>query len=185
MRFLFAIFIGLSLLTTANATDYFRVRQKIVDRHGRYYYIYEVPVSKSPYYEVNTRPGLTKEDRELLADDIANLVVEKLAKAIAVEPEPEPVEPPSNSELDLKVQAILLTNCAKCHGNGEKSGKLSFIEDDKLTIIESDKTPDEIIAIKLLKYQIADAVETGRMPKGGEPLSDDDLSVLKNWVRKR
>lgn len=74
------------------------------------------------------------------------------------------------------VQEILHTRCAKCHGGGQAAGGIRFW--------------DEAGALhKLPRHTLLERVTAEdaslRMPKGGDPLSAEELDVLRQWEQDK
>lgn len=173
------------------------IQDKIV-QFDHFNNVFAVPVTNlglDYYYRVITEP-----ERQRVADRIADSVLQRLAEQLrdaddrrptpGPEPRPEPVPgpvdrpdptpaPPSDDELTDRVFDILETNCAACHTQGDEK-KIAIFDDigDLL-----DLTADQ-------KWKIWDRVDGSNlprdkvMPKNGEPLSDEDVAILREWVRQ-
>lgn len=82
------------------------------------------------------------------------------------------------SELPSKAKAILTAKCYSCHGEaGSADGGINFIlnrdrlvKRRKLVIGKSD---DSVIFRQ---------IKTGRMPKDDDPLSAEEIDVMKRWI---
>ncbi len=81
-----------------------------------------------------------------------------------------------------KVAPILQSRCVRCHGGDSKKGGLSLATlaearegGDSLPAIEPGK-PDESYLIDMI------AGDDPLMPKGGKPLSPEEVSVLRRWI---
>jgi len=162
--------------------------------------VYAVPVTNfglDYFYRVITEP-----ERQRVADRVADTVVERLLQRIreeqAAQPAPAPIpvpvapvapvapNPPTvkpripTGDLDDQVFDILTTNCAVCHTAGDEKGKLAIFNDNGDL---NDLTVDQ-------KWKIWDRTDGGGlprdkvMPKNGEPLSGDDVAILREWVRR-
>ena len=82
------------------------------------------------------------------------------------------------SELPQKAKAILATKCYSCHGEaGSADGGINFMLDrDRLV------KRRKLVAGKSADSVIFRQVKTGRMPKDDEPLSAEEIDVLKRWI---
>lgn len=100
------------------------------------------------------------------------------------EPKPDPSPQPVPSDLDGKVTAIFLKNCASCHSGDGAKGGLKLLDAGQLASLGDDPNVTEII-----KWRIFDRTDGSGlskdsiMPKGGKPLSDDDVMTLRQWAR--
>ena len=158
--------------------------------------VFAVPVTNfglDYYYRVIIEP-----ERQRVADRVADTVVERLLQRIRAEqaaqpapaPIPVPVAPPivrpapvvppvEDSELLDKVFTILDTNCSTCHTEGDEKKIVIFDDIGDLAQLTADQ-----------KWKIWDSVDGGGlprdkvMPKNGEPLSDEDVAILREWVRQ-
>lgn len=82
------------------------------------------------------------------------------------------------SELPQKAKAILTTKCYSCHGEaGSADGGINFmLNRDRLV------KRRKLVVGKSADSVIFRQVKTGRMPKDNEPLSADEVDVLKRWI---
>lgn len=86
---------------------------------------------------------------------------------------------PVESHLPCEVEAILVTNCQKCHGAAAKNGVPLLTRDNLLAPSPKDPTANVITRVLIR----AAALEKPMPPVGkGEPLSEADRAVLESWV---
>lgn len=85
------------------------------------------------------------------------------------------------------VKPILNKHCIKCHGGVKKAGGVSFLfEEDLYKPAKSGKVPviagdaDESEMIRRILSKDSDE----RMPKNEQPLSEEDITVLKKWINQ-
>lgn len=155
-------------------------------------FIFEVPVSNlglEYYYRVKDSESLTLKDDDIekLSDAIVAKLINKLALPTGPnqptqpsdptvestpipKPEPEPLD--EVGKLNLKALTILKTNCAKCHSGDKINGGLEIIKDDDIANLNREQ-----------KFDIFISAFDQKMPKGGDPLSDEDVIVLKEWAK--
>ena len=74
------------------------------------------------------------------------------------------------------VKPILDQNCTVCHGGGNASAGINLSSYkgimDASVVIPSDSA----------KSKIARVIKSGDMPQGGLRLSDDQLTIIENWI---
>lgn len=88
---------------------------------------------------------------------------------------------PVESHLPCEVEAILVTNCQKCHGATAKNGVPLLTRDNLLAPSPKDPTANVITRVLIR----AAALDKPMPPVGkGEPLSESDRAVLENWVKQ-
>lgn len=116
-----------------------------------------VPIA-DPYwsYTVGQEQRLREEIRQLRED------IRSLRGSATQPPNPTP-------EAEPAWKAILRTNCLACH-----SGEDAKPKDDPIRL-DGDINP-------AMKALVKDAIESGRMPKGRDPLSDEDFQVIAKWA---
>jgi mono/diheme cytochrome c family protein len=85
-----------------------------------------------------------------------------------------------------QIQPIFAARCAGCHGAEKQQGKLrldsaeAIGEFAKDTLLVAGK-PDES---ELLKRISLPADDRKRMPKGGDPLSADEIALVRSWIEE-
>lgn len=122
---------------------------------------YTVPVYTASYYDPSAA-ALAEIAKEIAA---LRQVIAEMSPAAAKQPAPE-------NEVDAKAANILKTNCAKCHTAGGEQGGVAFFD------VNGGLLPD--VPRGRVYYQS----HKGLMPKGGKPLSDQDVEVLLEWLGK-
>ncbi len=83
------------------------------------------------------------------------------------------------------VEPVLARHCLKCHGPEKQRGGLRL--DDRASVLaggdsgEPAVKPGDVTASHLLE-RVTTADKSQRMPPRGEPLSADEITLLKRWV---
>jgi len=90
-------------------------------------------------------------------------------------------------EFNRDIRPILNKNCIACHGGVKQSGGFSLLfPDEALSINESGKpaivpgSPQESEMIQRITHHDPEL----RMPLDAEPLKDEEISLLKKWIRQ-
>lgn len=78
------------------------------------------------------------------------------------------VQPPA-PELIPTWKKVISDNCLSCH-----SGDNAQPEKDPI-LLDGEINP-------AMKALVKDAIESGRMPKGRDPLSDEDFQIIAKWA---
>ncbi|MDO8538890.1 MAG: PSD1 and planctomycete cytochrome C domain-containing protein [Opitutaceae bacterium] len=104
-----------------------------------------------------------------------------------------PALKPAMSPADLqffesKVRPLLAQNCYKCHSKEADKVKGGLMLDTREALIEGGNTgpaivlgkPDESLLIQAIRYKDEDL----QMPPKGEKLSDEQVAILTEWVRR-
>ncbi len=84
----------------------------------------------------------------------------------------------------VDVAAILSKHCVRCHGDSKSEGDVnlsrrgSAIGSDKDSGIIVPRLPDDSLLIEVVSG------ENPRMPKGGSPLSEREIDVLRRWIEQ-
>jgi mono/diheme cytochrome c family protein len=87
-------------------------------------------------------------------------------------------------EFAAKVQPILAARCIKCHGADKQMGRLrldtpqAIADSHKDTLVVAGK-PDESTLLKRISLP---ADDKKRMPKGGDPLSAEEIALVREWI---
>lgn len=83
-----------------------------------------------------------------------------------------------------KIQPIFAAHCIKCHGSDKQSGQLRL--DSEQTIGESKKdtllVPGKPDDSELFRRISLPKDDRKRMPKGGDPLSTEDIALIRQWI---
>lgn len=201
-KFVIVSCMGFTLLVSPVLAGGYRRPYAVLQKQvqvGNYVNVYAVPVTDLglPYYYEVQSSRLTEEDINKVAEATANKTLEKFTSVLEglletdksitnptkpIEPDlilPPAEEPPQASDLDAKVLSIFQRSCITCHGNENKKGGLTLFAADKLDFT-GDTDSD-----KLMRYRIHDAVSTNRMPKTGEPLPQDEVDAVADWMRSQ
>jgi len=93
---------------------------------------------------------------------------------------------PDKAELAQKAQAILKTNCYRCHGAGDSAeGGFNFVLNQPRLLSTKKVVPSDAKGSKLYK-QIVDEVMPPAMDADGKPVkqrpSVDDIAIIKQWI---
>ncbi len=96
---------------------------------------------------------------------------------------------PAHAAVDFvkDVVPILRTHCLDCHGADRQKGKLRL--DTKADLIKGGKggdtvKPGDAAASELHKRVVLPKDDDDRMPPEGEPLSAEQIAILKNWINE-
>lgn len=128
------------------------------------------------------------------SEEIANKVVDKLIDELLkrgyleeIPPEdddnntsaPTPSQPKPEDQVKIAVEKILQRSCISCH-KGDEANKIELFNNDgkfvdNLTKIQAYAILDRVEGIDLPTEKI--------MPKNGSPLPDDEIKVIRKWVR--
>lgn len=120
-----------------------------------------VPV-QVPTYSVGYAAPQQQQDTSLaLAVEKLSLAVERLSKGGAQT---------QADSLDAKAAGVLAARCASCHTGAASKGKLAIF------------TAPGQLAPTVDRFLLWEAADSGRMPKGGQPIPDDEARVLREWV---
>lgn len=138
------------------------------------------------------QPQAHADTERISADRIADLVMRRLEQRLRLAPGgeapggshgdgppavkgPAAKGPAAKSDLS-KAVGILTNRCASCHSGGASAGGgfSMFTAARELKALDAQARID-----------IYDAVYEKRMPKGGTPLSDEEVEEIRVWMRKR
>ncbi|WKN42386.1 DUF1553 domain-containing protein [Tunicatimonas pelagia] len=90
-------------------------------------------------------------------------------------------------DFNAEVRPILNKKCITCHGGVKRSGGFSLLfrtdalspnESGKLGIVPGDAQASEMIH----RITISDPEDDERMPPEGDPLSEEEVSILTRWI---
>ncbi|WP_247235353.1 DUF1553 domain-containing protein [Telluribacter sp. SYSU D00476] len=90
-------------------------------------------------------------------------------------------------DYNSQVKPILNKHCMGCHGGVKKAGEVSFLfehemlepgKSGKVPVVRGDADASEMIR----RIESTDPDE--RMPKGGTPLKEEEVEVLKQWINE-
>jgi hypothetical protein len=78
-----------------------------------------------------------------------------------------------------QIQPIFTAKCAGCHGEKKAAGKLRLDSVDQINAFE--EKPDES---ELYQRLVLPAEDKKRMPKGGDPLPEAEVALIKAWIEQ-
>src|SRR5690349_12989460 len=94
---------------------------------------------------------------------------------------------PANRKVDFgqDIQPILAKNCYECHGGEKQKGGLRL--DQKEAALKGGDTGPLLVAGKSAESLLIQVVtgakeDIARMPKKREPLSDEQIGILRGWI---
>lgn len=106
--------------------------------------------------------------------------------ALFVNARPSAAEEESDAKIDFaaQVQPLLIEHCGKCHGEKKKLGKLQLHTAEAIQNFHEDELvvagkPDES---ELFQRVTLPADNKKRMPKGADPLSEEQIALLRQWI---
>ena len=187
-KFLFIIATILSLNSVAfsdnhrlrNVHQQFIIQDKILEFTSPYQInAYGIPVTNlglDYYYKV-----ISDAEREKLAELISTKVVEKLKTSLPpTTPNPtNPTNIPTANDGNTQITALLTNKCINCHKGQEAKGGLSIFNENGTL---ADLTNEQ-------KWNIFDRTDASNlapelvMPKGGTPLTNEEVTLIRLWVR--
>jgi hypothetical protein len=95
--------------------------------------------------------------------------------------------PPVSRKVDFSsdIQPLLAKNCYECHGPEKQKGGLRL--DQKEAALKGGDTAPVLVAGKsadslLIQVVAGTKEDTARMPKKREPLSDEQIGILRAWI---
>ncbi len=96
------------------------------------------------------------------------------------QPEPEPVpEPDDNLDpVTKRAHEILKARCYNCHKRGSSNGFEMFDKDGKVSL-----SLPQVVNVHYRVEGLGFEPGTTLMPKGGAPLSNDDMLTIKKWLK--
>lgn len=145
------------------------IREKVVN-YGELLKVIAVPVTETDaeyYFEKASKVHISDDDAKKIAEFVIKLLEEKLATD------------ETTNELEQKVADLVNNNCLDCHNNDKRGGDLSFVgTDGSLTLSDTNGKLTEAEIAFLMYSQSFDQ----KMPKGKDPLSDEDVSLLKQYT---
>lgn len=127
------------------------------------------------YFKVNANQAATAPGVVALDDD----TIEKLGRRFEIALEKfagsPSVDGPAEETVESKSIKLLKANCVKCHVGETDNGFTLFNEDGSLY--------DGVD--QLTKWAIFDVVDSQKMPKNGNPLTIEEINLLRDWARNR
>ena len=99
----------------------------------------------------------------------------------------QPLQAEDKIDFATQIQPILTAKCAGCHGEKKAAGKLRLDSADQINAFgEKDHLlvagkPDES---ELYERLVLPADDKKRMPKGGDPLPEAEIALIKQWIEQ-
>ena len=87
----------------------------------------------------------------------------------------------TSAELPARVQHILQTKCSSCHNGVDRKGDFS-LQSQKSLADSGFVVPNHSSESHFISVVTADAGQPPSMPQNGEPLTKDEVHVLKSWI---
>jgi hypothetical protein len=89
--------------------------------------------------------------------------------------------PAGQVSLSKDVLPIFQANCANCHGDFRQSAGLNLTSTEG---VMSAVSAGAITAGNADNSRLVRAIASGRMPRGGAPLNQQDIQTITNWVNE-
>jgi cytochrome c553 len=90
-------------------------------------------------------------------------------------------------DFDRQVRPIFEASCWKCHGPDKQQGGLRLDRRDGATIA-ADSGSAAVVPGKVAESELVRRIEAGnedgRMPDGADPLSADQIAILRSWIEQ-
>jgi mono/diheme cytochrome c family protein len=87
--------------------------------------------------------------------------------------------PTSQVSLSKDVLPIFQANCSSCHGDNRQSAGLNLSSADG---VMNAVNVGAIVAGSADNSRLVDDIVSGRMPRRGAPLSQQDIQTISNWI---
>lgn len=84
------------------------------------------------------------------------------------------------TKIAAQVKELLRTRCAQCHGDEQQIADLNVLSHNSL-LVDDQVVPGNVSNSRLYEILIEEE-EDFRMPKGGPPLSETELALVRNWI---
>jgi hypothetical protein len=93
---------------------------------------------------------------------------------------------PTKIDFEQKIGPILAAKCYSCHGTLVRHGGLRLDRRDEVLVggYSQKQLLGGTLATNELYLRVTSNVPAFRMPKGGAPLTADEVSILKRWVEQ-
>lgn len=164
------------------------IRDKVVEYDPDYF------LGAEGYYKLGDelrekftqRKASEAEMRLLLLEKQIELMKLELQKSKNCKPEtpdvaaPEvPAEPEAPTTNNAAIVELVKARCYNCHGGPQTKGNLVLMKDEKLV----DLTLAQVDKVEIHTFFDEAAKDAGltQMPKGGKPLTDDELKIIRKW----
>jgi len=153
------------------------IKEKVI-QYGDVLRVIGIPVTDAnTEYHFKTQQlnsCLTDEDAQKIAELVVKLLQDKIAKD-GTGTTPAPDQP---NDAEVKANALIVAKCAACHDSKAPEGQITLVTDGKLTFqdMKGKLSPSNVA---WYSYEEAFA---GHMPKGKPALTDDEVSILKDYA---
>lgn len=89
---------------------------------------------------------------------------------------------------DDDIKTIVSSNCTLCHSwQGTYSKFLAQVSQETITsgnLIVVPEKPDESVFVWRIEGKMANGDPITQMPKGGDPLSDETIQMIRDWIEQ-
>ena len=94
-----------------------------------------------------------------------------------------PVKPPARPVFERDIRPILKAHCFHCHGEEEKPKGGVDLRLRRLLLNPSDSGPTPVMVPgKPSQSPLLSVVKSGEMPKGGKPLTTEQVALIERWI---
>jgi mono/diheme cytochrome c family protein len=141
--------------------------------------------------ERSQRASAEAEARATLGAPPRESVPSPAAPAIAAQPSVAPAAELARHVASIdyatQVRPLLEAHCYECHGNGKKKGGVRLDDLERLTAERGGEwvvKPGDPQSSLLIKFVSLPEDDEDRMPPEGDSLTDDEVSLLRDWIRE-
>ncbi len=140
------------------------------------------------YYSVGEDP---EERNRAIAREVLRQLGEQQSRQEVQQPQQVEVQPRERGEFrlvgvttsgggkDAQVLAVFNTDCVRCHKPGANRPGVQLLTADRKLFVDADPAKES-----RRRRRVYDSVESGEMPKGGQPLSASRKSLFSEWAQK-
>jgi mono/diheme cytochrome c family protein len=162
------------------------IRDKVVEYDPDYF------LGTYGYYKIGDELREKVEKQKVSDTEMKLLLLEKQIELLKLQmqkdckPEtpktdvPTTPETPAAPKTDSSAMVELVkARCFNCHGGPQTKGNLVLLKNDKLADLSLAQV--DLVEIHTFFDEHAKDAGLSRMPKGGKPLTDQELSVIRKW----
>lgn len=122
---------------------------------------------------------------ELREERIAELVAKQLKLQTAPVPTPSssPIKDNNQSPVDEQVLTIFTDSCIMCHTPGQSNPGVQLFNEDGSLFVDADPVAEMNRRWKIFDSTFGGDAQVPIMPKGQDPIPDEDIAVIRQWVR--